>query len=265
MHKNILNDYLPWDGSHLGSYADVILEQWSWEGITYYIIVLPKGWNISDEPTFGQSRELSEGVIYCTAIRTKSVFPCIVEELKPLFGLARRGIHRIIIDKREYMLCYVPITVDGKLVWDIPLSRLDLQHSLRVDQLFRFEVQKIIAFCDLLALTNTNESHILVRPGTDKTYVPVNSNENNTSIIRQPQNDFSIISKVLFIRWFGEDTSIHNVVKNMVGYSVHDNLTVALSKLRDQLHQTITKYDRKLSWYTQFIFDRVSKHLLIND
>lgn len=258
MYKNILNDYIPWDGSHLGSYSDVISKQWLWEGTTYYVITLPTGWNFNEQLT-----QINGGIIYCIAVCSKSVFPCIVEELKPIFGLARRGIHRITIDKREYILYYVPITVDGKLVWDIPLNRLHAQHSVRTDPLFRYEVQKIIAFCDLLALTNTNESHILIRPGAGDAYVPINSNENSTSIIRQPHNDFSIISKVLFIRWFGEDTPIDSVVKDMVRYSTGDNLTVTANKIREQLHQAITKYDRSLSWYVQFIFDRVSRHLLI--
>lgn len=258
MYKNILNDYLPWDGSHLGSYTDAITERCVREGTTYYIISLPEGWNVNEG-----ERQLAPGVIYCTAMCTKNVFACIVEELKPLFGLARRGIHRITIDNKEYILYYIPITVDGELIWETPLSRLDLKHPMRVDPLFRFEIQKIIAFCDLLALTNTNESYIIIRPGTNTSYVPINSNENNTSIIRQPQNDFSIISKVLFIRWFGEDTPLDSVVKDMVGYSIKDNLTVAATKLRDQMNQVITKYDRALLWYGQFIFNRLSRQLLI--
>lgn len=260
MYKNILNDYLPWDGSHLGNYNDVILKQWLRNGLTYYVITLPQGWcgTLTDKQT-----QLKEGILCCTAVNTKNVFPCIVEELKSLFGLTKRGIHRIIINEKSYVLYYVPITINGELIWETPLNLIDLRHSIRSDPLFRFEIQKIIAFCDLLSLTSTNESHILIRPGAGTTYVPINSNENSTTVVRAPNNDFSIISKVLFTRWFGEDTAIDSVVKSMVGYGIQDNVTVAITKLRDQMDNIIMKYDRTLSWYAHFIFTRVSKQLLI--
>ena len=260
MYKNILNDYLPWDGSHLGNYDDVIVKQWLTNGLTYYIITLPQGWcnTLTDKQT-----QLKAGVLCCTGVYSKNVFPCIVEELKPLFGLTKRGIHRIIINEKSYVLYYIPITVNGELIWETPLNQLDLRHSIRLNPLFRFEIQKIIAFCDLLSLTSTNESHILIRPGVGTSYVPISSNESNTTIVRGSDNDFSIISKVLFTRWFGEDTPIDIVVKSMVGYSVQDNVTVTIAKLRDEIDNIIMKYDRKLSWYVHFILSRASKHLLM--
>ena len=265
MNKSILNDYLPWNGSHLGCYTDIILKQWTREGSNYCVIILPKGWYAS---LTDKQLSLGEGILYCTYVCTKNVFPCIVEELKPLFGLAKRGIHRITIDNREYILYYVPITVSGELIWETPLSRLDLRHPVRNDPLFRFEIQKIIAFCDLLSLSNTNESHILIRPGistieASTTYVPINSNENATTIVRAPQNNFSIISKVLFTRWFGEETPLDTIIKNMVSYSSKDNLTVITTRLRDQLTNIVTKYDRTMLWYVHFVLGRISKQLLI--
>lgn len=260
MYKNILNDYLPWDGSHLGSYSDVILKQWLRNGLTYYIIILPQGWcsSLTDK-----QMQLQKGLLYCSGGYTKNIFPCIVEELKPLFGLTKRGVHRITINDKSYVLYYVPITVNGDLILETPLSHLDLRHSIRLDPLFKFETQKIIAFCDLLSLTSTNESHIIIRPGSGTTYIPINSNENATTIVRKPNNDFSIISRVLFTRWFGEDTPIDNIVKNMVGYSVKDNLTVFITQLRQRVNDAIMKYDPALLWYAHFIFTRVAKHLLI--
>ena len=67
MNKNILNDYLPWDGSHLGAYNNNIVEQWVIDGVMYYEILLPKGWNLQN-PQIIKTPQIPEGIIYCTGV-----------------------------------------------------------------------------------------------------------------------------------------------------------------------------------------------------
>lgn len=264
----IINNSLKWDGSYLGSYTSVFTHQWSVEGIKYYGITLPQGW----------SKEITGGIIYCTATCTKDIFPCIVEDIKSIFGLPRRGIHRITIDNREYLIYYVPISIKGQVIWETPLNRLDSKHLLRQDPIFRKEVQKIIAFCDILALSSTGEPSIRIRPGSNGKFIPISVNESTTTISKGVDYDYSILTKTLFSKWFGEEISISNIVKEMVNYKSaygpikiplikgmeSNELVIISSEMRNKVDEVIKKYDTNYIWYSYFIIDRMSRHLLMD-
>jgi hypothetical protein len=281
---NILNNKLRWDGGHLGEYVGVITHQWSLEGNSYYGITLPDGWMKMSEKM--QDRTLGEmecpgGIIYCMAQCARDLFPCIVEEIKGVFGIPRRGIHRITIDGREYIIYYVPISTKGEVVWETPLNRLDAKHPLRKSAKFRREVQRTIAFCDILSLSSTGEHTLLIRPGVDGEYIPISVNESNTSILRGAAYDFSILTKTLFSKWFGEETSISDIVKEMTHYQSGeitfqkrvpvigtgdgpvDNLAFISADIRNKVNNIIERYDGNYIWYSNFIIDRMSRHLLI--
>ena len=257
----ILNNQLRWDGNYLGSFLDCITNTWLSEGIHYYSLTLPDGW----------SPEFTSGIIYCTMKCTKGTFPCIVEEIKPLFGIRRRGIHRITINYKEYILYFVPISLNNEIIWETPLVRLDGKHLLRKNSIFRHEVQKIIAFCDVLALCNTNESCIRIRQGTGDFFVPVAVNDNTTSISKKEAYDYSILTKTIFNKWFGEETAIDDIVKEIAGYQStqvpsfgkdNNNLVTVTTTIRDKIDNIIRKYDTNYIWYSYFIIDRLSRHLL---
>ena len=172
---DILNDRLLWDGSHLGYHPETrIIGKWELQGTIYSKIYLGKGW----------SENLSEGNIYCIMLETKDLFPCIVEDIKELFGITKRGIHRITISGKEHIIYYVPVSIGGEVIWETPLNRLDSKHPLRNDPIFRRDVQRVIAFCDIMALCGTGESSIRIRPGMEGKYIPISVNEKTTVIIK---------------------------------------------------------------------------------
>ena len=259
---NIINNRLPWNGSHLGSYMNIIISKWKLEKFQYCGIILPHGW----------CNEIPGGTIYCVATGAKDAFPCIVEDIKVIFGIPRRGLHRIKINTKEYIIYYVPITTRGEVVWETPLSRLDSKHALRYDKTFRRKVQKIIAFCDILALSNTTESSIRIRPGVNNEYVPINVNESATLILKSEMYDHSILTKTIFTKWFGEETSISDIVKEMACYQKStynmgletDNLAIVSACIRNRVDEVIKRYDSTYTWYGCFIVDRMSRHLLID-
>lgn len=267
-HEKTLNNRLKWDGSHLGSYTGIFTHEWGLEGSYYYGITLPNGW----------SQEHPGGIIYCTATCTKNIFPCIVEDIKTVFGINRRGVHRINIDNKEYLIYYVPITIKGEVVWETPLNRLDPKHSLRQDPEFRKEIQKIIAFCDILSLCSTSEHSIRLRPGVNEGFFPISINESTTSIKKGDGYDYSIVPKNLFSKWFGEETSINDIVKEMVNYNVynpkipiikgselkHNDIGLISAEVRNKVDEIIKRYDINYVWYSYFIVDRMSRHLLID-
>jgi hypothetical protein len=221
---------------------------------------------------------LPSGIIYCTATRTKDVFPCIVEDIKAVFGLPRRGIHRVTLDGHNYLLYYTPITTDGAVIWETPLHRLGGRHVLRKDPSFRRNVQKIIAFCDILALCRTSEASIRIRPGSEGQFIPFSTNELATSIAKDSGYDYSILTKTLFGKWFGEDTSMSEIVKEMLDQCIgtsgikqpipliagvdDDRLAIVSAEIRTKVEAVIRHYDPNYIWYSNFIIDRMSRHLL---
>ena len=267
---NVLNNRLLWDGSHLGWHRGTRIRcKWEQEGTKYTRIDVEEGW----------SEGMPGGSIYCIAMCSKDLFPCIVEDIKRLFDIPRRGVHRIGIGGREYILYYVPISVRGEIIWETPLSRLDSRHPLRSDPIFRRDVQRVIAFCDILALCGTGEPSIRIRPGAHGKFTPISVNEKTTAIMKESNYDYSILSKTLFSKWFGEKTSICDVVKDMVKYqSVRqqngvpiphspggssDNLAVISAGMRNKIDKIISSYDSKYIWYSYFVVDRMSRHLLV--
>lgn len=257
----ILNNLLSWDGTYLGQYnKESLMMSWTTEGSKYYMINLPQGW----------SDTFPSGKIYCMMSRTKDLFPCIVEDIKQIFNIPRRGIHRIKIGNYDYIIYYVPITIRGELIWETPLNRLDSKHFLRKNPEFRRAIQKIIAFCEILALNSTSESTIRIRLGSNGMPLPINVNETNTSIKKETNYDYSIITKTLFTKWFGEETSICDIVNEMVKYQTNDNiqqndeinLRLISSSVRTKVEKIIKRYDSNYIWYTNFIVDRLSRQLL---
>jgi hypothetical protein len=261
----ILNNSMNWDGSHLGFYKGVITNQWSLEGTHYYGITLPQGWSTKHPP----------GIIYCNASQVKDSFPCIVEDLKEVFGLPRRGVNRINIDGREYVLYYVPISNKGEVIWETPLNRLGSKHPLRSDPNFKRNVQRIIAFCDILALSSTGEPAIRIRPGVDGGYIPIGINETHTTIYKADRYDYSVLTKTLFSKWFGEETAISEIVYEIVGYRSVTNkrmitmdgekdLVIISTDIRNKVDDIIKRYNSDYIWYSSFIVDRMSRYLLVD-
>lgn len=254
----IINDKLSWDGSHIGTYYKIITNKWTVGGVLYYKIC------------FSDKDEIGPGMILCSASCTKDPFPCIVEDIKTVFGLTRRGVHRISIDNKEYILYYSQITIAGLVVWETPLSKLNTKHELRTDYEFRKNVQKIIAFCDILALTNTKESSIKIRSGVNDTHVPICFNETTTSLLKDGSDNYSILTKTLFAKWFGEEVSLCDVLKELIeakfgpiSIQRTSRLCAISSDIRNQIDAIIKNYDTKYIWYSYFIVDRLSRHLLL--
>ena len=111
-------------------------------------------------------------------------------------------------------------------------------------------------------------------------FVPISTNDKMTAILKDTGYDYSILSKTLFSRWFGENTSIDDVVKEMVHYQSEryqsnvpmaqspggdfDNLTIISVGMRNKINEIIHHYDNNYIWYSNFIVDRMSRHLLID-
>ena len=237
----IINNQLKWDGSHLGD--GMIMSQWVANEVNYYSIAV------------------IGGTVYCKAKCSKDMLPCIIEDIKSVFGIVKRGIHRITIDNDEYIIYYVTISNFGDILYESPLKHLDIKHELYQDMKFRRQIQKILVFCDILVLNNTEENYI----NNDLQII----NTNDTTLITQKSYnsrgyDYTILSRTMFFKWFGEEVKISDVAKEMI-YDKSDinemTFTLILADIRNKIDNIIKRYDGQYIWYSYFIMDRLSRYL----
>ena len=261
--NKIVNNTLRWNGSHLGDYPkNVIVQKWKIGTINYFGLVLPPC-------AFPENTRLLSigGIIYCTWIKGNNLFPCIVEDLKSVFGLPSRGFHRIKIGRIEYILYYIPVTIDNRLVWETALSEIESKNPLRKNESFMTNVRKTLAFCDILALSMTTEKNIRIRVGTCGELIPISVNGKESVLVKNTLITFGVLSKTLFTKWFNEDVSMSNVIKEMINAVTspftETDLTYKLSSLRRLIEDVIKRYDNNLIWYASCILDRISRHMLV--
>jgi hypothetical protein len=222
---------MKWDGSHLGSYENIIKNEWKDEGIKYYEL------------------EILDNNIVCTGYILKNMLPCIVEDIKKIFGIYSRGFHLITINKKLYIIY--------KKCDDMSLKVIDNDNRLLND--IKSKIQKVILFSDIMYLESLNKSALIIRK-LENIYVSTNI---NTKCIKEVTNhDGTTIPKLLFNRWFDEKTPFSKYIKEMISYNKEkceedDRLCYNTSKLRTKIDTIINKYDKNYIWYTDIILTRV--------
>lgn len=244
---NVINNILPWDGTHLG--CDLILtNQWVISGDLYYVLT-----DVN-----------KNGLIYCTVHHIKDKFPCIVEDLKPLFNLPKRGYHIATLYGKEYILYYLPISSVGDVIWETPLSFIPVSDPIRKDEELADQIRKVFVFCNLLSLTSTGERSIKLRSVSENKYIPISSNELSTTITSKNKKkqsfDFCILNRTVFMRWFGEHANIEHIIAEMINgcYDDYESISVTISELKSNIDKVIQKHDSNYIWFSNFIINRVS-------
>lgn len=236
--EKILNEILTWDGAHLGVYPETAI--------------------IYKEKIYDREYcciQLTDGRVYGMLVQTKNMLPCIIDELRPLFNIERRGLHRIKLNRKEYVIYYTPLSTHEKIIPDLPLNKIDKPERLRK------EIQNAIVFCDVLSLANTGIQSLRVRD--TKVF---NINDINTTVTRPNQiYDYSIISGPLFNKWFGEQASLTDICWNMICPNIinenADETHIVLSSLRSAVQNVINKYDPNYIWLSYFIIDRLRRRI----
>lgn len=237
---------LGWDGSHLGSIkqSDVkpyACDKWKFQLVTVGAVSF-----------------------WCQMIQTADWFPVIIDNLKPVFGLARRGTYRVEIGKLKYVLYYLPVTIDGQLPTDLPLHQLT--GELRSDPDIRLAAQQLLIFRDIMALQRVDQSSLFIRNFGGKISV-LSTNELRT--VRNGGYVPGRMSNPLFSKWFHDYQNPSMVLGEMIGYDNPENdpylrdeqITITLFNLRSEIDATITAIDSNYLWYTATIIGRVTRKL----
>lgn len=202
----------------------------------------------------------------CRVRSSRTTFPNIIDELKPVFGLPKVGTHRCTFGAKNYVLCRVNTDpTSGEIVEDTLLSQIVYDSKLpngapMVTNLFVAQVQELFIFRELLGVTASYEKTVAVRisrSGKHYRAYPLSFTESKMD----PTLRERVIPETVIKRWFG-DTNVDKVVSRVLGINDRESLTSGLASLRTKIEQTVRRVDAQSIWVSVFIIERAMSRLL---
>ncbi len=218
---------------------------------------------ISTSDIFGTKfNKLEYWVVQYTNLETKEEFsetclvrtiinslPCLIDELKPVFSLQKLGTHWCRQGGKTRLLIKCVKTLEGYVKEEITLDKIDI-----ITPLLKLQVQEVFAFRELLGVTCSYESSIIIREGRNMPY-PVSFYEPNMVIADTKVIPFNILEK-----WF-EDSSIDIVVKRLCKIHNIDKIVTVLHNIRTRIDVIIERVDRRAISFKTIILNRVTERL----
>jgi hypothetical protein len=194
-----------------------------------------------------ETKKISEDT--CIIKSSKNSLPCLVDELKVIFGLPKLGTHWCRLNGKTYTLVKCIRTIEGYIKEEITLNMIAVSTPLLIMQ-----IQEVFAFRELLGVTCSYESSIIIREGKTGPY-PISFNEPNMAT-----GDNKVIPFTILDKWF-EDSNLDDVVKRLCRINNIDRLATVIYELRKQIDEIIERVDRRAITYKNCIIDRITERL----
>lgn len=242
---------LKWDGTDI---TPLISKSSVYEGkhlkTKYWLIHIPDS---DKEKGFSET---------CIAKGSKNNIPCLIDELKPIFGLQKLGTHWC-KHKGKYMILIRCVkTPDDHIKQELTLDKIDVRKNTSSDSsegsrmgLLKLQIQEIFAFRELLGISCSFESSILIREYKNSIY-PISQSEASMSF-----NDTKCrVPETMLNKWF-EETNIDTVVARIL--KIHDlrYMTEVLNDIGTKIESVIERLDRTLIAYKDGIVSRITERL----
>ena len=222
MHRmmiTIMPDYLPWNGTHLGSYTeDIIKSHVESEPYDMFLVEIPK---------------YDDGAIWCTMQKSKSLYPCIVDEIKYVLTLTKIGTHSLYIGGKLHILYNIRNPT--------LLTKYEMHPSLS-EVLFKQAIQDVYVFKMIVGCGHMYDKSILVMGNIPTAYQITISCDNM---------DIDNIPKRVFDVWF-IDQACNTVGRMMRRYK-------RTEIIRDNLQRVINSIDKSFIWLENLIIQKLMK------
>lgn len=185
-------------------------------------------------------------IFYALAKQTKNLYPCIIDQLKIIFGVQSLGTHYCKKGSQIFVLIKVVMTDLKNINIDIKLN--ELQHN---DPLFTEKVRTIYAFRELLGITVSTGNSIRIRQNDDDIksenildyWDPISFREPNFSFEK------SIISKNVLKKVFNNEYKfLLKYIHSILGIKEKRNIKDVLIRLSIKLENIILKVDNSGGW-----------------
>lgn len=237
-----------WDGSDLGNILDENIKAITEvDDVTY--------WKIS----------LNEQEEICIVRRISTTCPCLIDELKLIFGLPKLGTHRVTYQNKLLLLIKATVNKEGCIEKEITLDNFSLPHILN-NNTFISRVQELLVFRDLLGISKSYEKSIIIRwryDSSESAYRPYPVSFYEPGM--KPFIKNRIIPKNISDKWFSKnDSDISSVTRRLLNVSKVEDIPDAIYNLRINIEKTIERVDRTLIFYVTFILDRISHHIMLS-
>lgn len=228
---------VPWDGTLLPHTGIIIAEQKIW-GRKYVRILFPD---------IGEIYAIIERI---GLNQSQRLLPCIIDEIKPLFGLGKIGTHLVRIGKTYWLILHPDINTNGEVILDLSLSEIE-KRGLLTDTIIR-ETIAIFLFHDIIFTSSTHEDDIIIKEinGTLHAYDFKNK--------KVKFNETNHLSQKINCKWLnGCDRAA--IVKEMIGYN--GDQAAFLSEFSSKLENIINRLDRSYIWFNNSIICRLRQYL----
>ena len=226
-----------WDGTNI---TDIISESDIYEAKynkkTYWIIKY-----------IDNDDKLHEEI--CMVRSCKNSISSLIDELKPVFGLPKVGTHWFKQGAKIKMILRCIKTKEGYIKEEITLNKINTYTSLMM-----LQIQEIFTFRELLGVTCSYESSIIIRE-TRKNVYPLSFYEPNMTV-----DDRKVIPFTVLDKWFS-GTSMDNVVKRLLKINKIDRIGEVLHNIRGKIEKTIERVDRRAITYKTCIMNRITERL----
>lgn len=220
-----------WDGSDVTELVkESLIEEGSYEKNTY--------WKLTH-------KDILE---YCIVRQSGTTIPCLIDELKPIFNMHKIGTHWIRYRGKKLILLRL-IVKDEIIIQDITLDKIKFRQSLS------HEVQKIFVFRELLGLSRSWESSIILRE-RNHFMRPMSFYEPNMT----PASEEKVIPNTVLEKWF-KNTSLDDVVKKLLKVEKLEDIPKTIHNLRTKMETVVNRVNKDEITHIDEILKRINNRL----
>jgi hypothetical protein len=191
-------------------------------------------------------------------------FQCLIDEMKPLFGLFKQGTHFVICDKKKYMLSKPMVSriiIGGKIVYRVSGNLRDTTID-KSNKVFKDQVRSIYAFRYLFCISQSTDRLIRVRYYKYGNPEPLSTSEVTTSI---DIKKVKVIPQTVMKRWFGEQGEAEGSVfidtlSRLIRLTNEPEIKdiEILSRYSSAMEDVVNRVDKSYTSYISMVIKRLS-------
>lgn len=229
-------------------FLDIML---TWDGTRLHKEPVPIAVGHFDRKTYWKL----DSRTYCIVRKMKNITPCIVDEIKGIFGIQKTGTRWFMRNDDVYILfkCVFD-TKNDRILLDIPVSEIDDKslNSFFPGRTLKDNIRRLIVFRELMSIEKTRMKDILLRV-----------KENGARLISDEEGkvkfgDCINTSTDIITQWFGGDETFLLKVLCSILPEKKLSLERRLYSLRVKLEEVINRIDKNSVWLVSSIIGRIA-------
>ena len=189
-------------------------------------------------------------------------FACLVDELKPVFGLEKMGTHWVKLHGKIYILFKPEKDRKNVILEELTLNEYKndkndkhKNHEYKYDKNFEREIRKIFLFREIVGVPRNTEKNVILR--IKGLYVqPISFYEANL----KPDNSGKVLSNIILDRWF-KDVDLDKAVADFFQITSIERINDVLLPLHQKLEEIVKRTGPSSVMYVDEILSRIRHRL----